>query len=123
MSYNIREIATKWLHTPYKYGGDSHSGVDCSHFIWEVLKEAGHPHAEYVTARDMPHSGHYSRVHSLPAAGDIVHFDGPPAHVGIIVDPTQGLFIGAQSHGVEQASYKTGYWSHKNPTFYRYTGH
>ena len=120
--YNIREIATRWRHTPYKYGGGGHSGIDCSHFVWEVLKEAGHANAPYVTAGNVPHSPYYSRATGEPAVGDIVQFHATPAHMGIVVDSNAGRFIGAQSHGVDEASYKEGYWSDMHPTFYRYTG-
>src|SRR5262249_13229111 len=31
-NYDIGKIARDWKDTPYLYGGDSHHGIDCSHF-------------------------------------------------------------------------------------------
>jgi cell wall-associated NlpC family hydrolase len=121
--FEIRNIASTWLRTPYRMGGNSHDGVDCSHFVWEVLKAAGHSSAPYVTAGQIPSSPHYSKVDSLPSTGDIVHFGGTPAHVGIVLDPAVGIFVGAQtSTGVAEASYTHGYWAGRQPTFFRYSG-
>jgi cell wall-associated NlpC family hydrolase len=116
--YDIRQIASTWRYTPYKYGGDSHNGVDCSHFVWEVIKAAGHQGAHYHSTSDVARSADYSAV-DMPAAGDIVLFDG---HMGIVVDPGAGLFMGAQSHGVDEASYTSGYWGKQRHSFYRYVG-
>lgn len=116
--YDIREIATTWLHTPYRYGGGGHDGIDCSHFVWEVIKAAGHSGAPYISTSQIPGSGYYSQV-DMPQVGDIVLWDG---HMGIIVDTTQGKFIGAQSRGVEEASYTSGYWGNRHHRYFRYTG-
>lgn len=121
-SQDIATVIGSWRNTPYAYGGDSHSGIDCSHFVWEVLKASGHPNAAYVRATDLLSSHHYSRVTGEPSVGDIVHFNANPAHMGIIVDAHGGHFVGAQSHGVGEASYTSGYWSHMHPSFWRYTG-
>ncbi len=116
----ILKIASNWRHTVYKWGGDSHAGIDCSHFVWEVLKAAGHPGAPYLTTHGIPGSHVYSHVTS-PQDGDIILFDG---HMGLVIDATHKIFVGAQSHGVDEASYAPGaYWGKRSHTFYRYTGH
>ena len=43
-----------------------------------------------------------------PLKGDLVHW---PGHIGIVIDPDLGYFIGAQtSTGVAEANFKQGYW-------------
>ncbi|HEX9058875.1 MAG TPA: NlpC/P60 family protein, partial [Clostridia bacterium] len=37
----IVKDAEKWIGTPYKYGGNSRKGIDCSHFVNTVYKEVG----------------------------------------------------------------------------------
>jgi cell wall-associated NlpC family hydrolase len=118
--YDIVQIASSWKHTPYQYGGDSHTGIDCSHFVWEVLKAAGHPGAPYTATGGVAGSAVYSPASAPPQAGDIILFDG---HMGIVVDPTAETFVGAQSKGVESASYAKGsYWGNRQHSFYRYVG-
>jgi cell wall-associated NlpC family hydrolase len=116
--YDIKQIASTWRYTPYRYGGGGPGGIDCSHFVWEVIKAAGHPQAPYVSTSHVPGSAYYSGV-DVPAAGDIILWDG---HMGIILDTTTGIFIGAQSGGVDEASYKNGYWAKRSHKFYRYSG-
>ena len=119
-NYDIHQIANTWKHTTYKWGGDSHNGVDCSHFVWEVLKAAGHPSAPYLTTGEIPGSSAYSPVSGSPQNGDIILFHG---HMGIVIDATNDVFIGAQSHGVDDARYGHGsYWGGRSHSFYRYTG-
>ena len=36
----VVEAANNWLGTPYKYGGESRRGVDCSALVMNVYKEA-----------------------------------------------------------------------------------
>lgn len=119
-NHDIAQIAASWKHTPYQYGGDSHHGIDCSHFVWEVLKAAGHPNAPYTSTSGVPGSHAFSPASEPPQAGDIILWDG---HMGIVVDATTQTFVGAQSGGVDNASYAKGsYWGNRHHRFYRYTG-
>lgn len=119
-NYDIHQIARSWKHTPYLWGGDSNHGIDCSHFVWEVLKASGHPSAPYLTTGGIPGSHVWTAVAGVPQDGDIILFDG---HVGIVIDSTHKRFIGAQSHGVDEASYAPGsYWGNRHHRFYRYAG-
>jgi hypothetical protein len=73
-----------------------------------------------VTTREVPGSPEYAGVTGLPQDGDIILFDG---HMGIVFDAAKEVFIGAQSHGVDNASYAKGsYWGGRHHTFYRYVG-
>ena len=116
---DIKQIAAGWKHTKYKYGGDSRTGIDCSHFVWEVIKASGHSQAKYLTTSEIGSSAEW-QVEDIPTAGDAVVWDG---HMGIIVDTTTGTFVGAQSHGVDEASYTSGYWGSQHHRYYRYVGH
>ena len=119
-NYDIAQIAGSWKHTSYLYGGDSTHGIDCSHLVWEVLKASGHPQAPYTSTGGVPGSHSYSAASDPPLAGDIILFDG---HMGIVVDATTSTFVGAQSGGVDAASYAKGsYWGNRHHRFYRYTG-
>ncbi len=33
----VLEIASEWKNTPYLMGGNSKDGIDCSHFVYQVL--------------------------------------------------------------------------------------
>ncbi len=78
----LRE-ARKWLGTPYRLGGVSRSGVDCSSFTMLVYRKAGIslPHSD---ARQFRYG---SRVSGPPQPGDLVFFDEHDdddiSHVGI----------------------------------------
>jgi cell wall-associated NlpC family hydrolase len=81
--------ASKYVGTPYKAGGTSPSGFDCSGFIYYVFKQFG------ITL-PRTSSGYYSvgtRV-SSPQPGDIIV---TPGHVGIYAGPN--LQIDAPTSG------------------------
>jgi cell wall-associated NlpC family hydrolase len=78
---HIVSIARKYVGTgiPYAMGGNSlTSGMDCSHFVWMVLKEAGYK----VPYRDSGDLAAWSSRVKEPQAGDLVLYEG---HVGIYV--------------------------------------
>jgi cell wall-associated NlpC family hydrolase len=112
----IADAAETWMRT---HGHVSHDIIDCSHFVAEVLKAAGYSGFGYMRADDMTRSRAFSQV-DAPERGDIVHW---PGHVGIVLDPVAGTFIGSQnSTGVDVSSWKTTpYWrSRTQRTFLRY---
>lgn len=37
----LDKTVTAWLGTPYRYGGMSRAGIDCSGFVWVVYRELG----------------------------------------------------------------------------------
>ena len=77
----VAQIAQKYVGRgiPYQMGGNSlTAGMDCSHFVWMVLKEAG-----YSTAyRPSDALASWTQRTTTPQLGDLVLFRG---HVGIFV--------------------------------------
>ncbi len=94
----IVEIAKQYLGVPYRYGGASPSGFDCSGFVYYVYKQAG---------RSVPRTGSamwssYSRVDREDLQpGDVVCFTRTTGsshyitHVGLYVG--NGTFIHSSS--------------------------
>lgn len=85
-----------------------YSEMVCNQFVIAVLRATVDPSFPMIRADEFPHSPRFYRVES-PAAGDLVHW---PGHIGIVLDPDRGEFIGSQtSTGVAVANYKSGYWN------------
>lgn len=83
-SYNSSDIvdyADQFVGNRYEYGGNSLTdGVDCSHFVYNVLKDTGHYSGEYAVSDDWANKG--DEVSSLEdaEAGDVIVYSG---HVAI----------------------------------------
>ncbi len=105
----LRGQYDQWLGTPYKFGGSTRSGVDCSAFVQQVMRDAfgfSLPRATYEQQRE---GDPVSRRSVSP--GDLVFFQISPKqpHVGIYVG--EDLFIhAASSVGVSTASLNDPYW-------------
>ncbi len=64
---SITSIADSYVGGKYVYGGSSlSSGVDCSHFVWLVLQQAGAYSGGYMTSGEWAYAG--SPVSSLSEA-------------------------------------------------------
>jgi len=106
-----------------KWKGRKHTdidpnGIDCSHYVHEVYRDSGHPY-EYKQTSHFSSSKSFIKVDN-PRPGDVVLWKG---HMGIVVDPEEGAFIGAQSStGVAESNYLKGYWKDARVRigFYRY---
>lgn len=79
----IIEVAESHMGSPYVYGGDSWtSGIDCSHFVTRVLKEAGVYDGGYMTSYGWATYGREVEDIEHAQAGDIVISNGG-GHVSI----------------------------------------
>jgi len=78
----IKNIAEKWLGTPYLYGGNTKAGVDCSGFVKNVYKEVGIdlPRTSAEQFKFLKHT-------NSPVVGDLVFFKKKNTinHVGIFI--------------------------------------
>ena len=117
----IARVAENWESV---HGQVSYRQMDCSHFVVAVLKQAADPNFPYMVANDFRNS-HLFRKVDMPQRGDIIQWTrSPNGHVGIVLDPDIGLFIGSQSStGVDTTRYASGYWAERGTiTFLRYQG-
>lgn len=80
--------ATAWLGTPYKYGGNSRDGVDCSGFVYHVFRNS----VDITLPRNSGKQHEYCRKISKKelATGDLVFFattkgSSNVSHVGLYV--------------------------------------
>lgn len=86
----------------------SYGEMKCNQFVLAVLRETVAKDFPNTLADDFANSPRFMKVNDA-RAGDLVHF---PGHIGIVLDPDQGIFIGSQSStGVAEANYKKGWWS------------
>lgn len=102
-------IATKMLGTPYRYGGASPGGFDCSGLVYYSYHRAGYkvPRTSQLQYQDsLPVKSTHARE------GDLLFFriEGKVSHVGVYLGNRQ--FIHAPSSGkrVSIASLDNPYW-------------
>lgn len=93
----LKDIAIKYLHAPYQWGGKSPFGIDCSGFTQMVFKIGG-----YVLPRDASQQVQSGRVvssfnNALP--GDLAFFTneaGQVSHVGLLLDDNKIIHASGQ---------------------------
>lgn len=98
-----------WRGTPYRLGGQSHTGIDCSAFVQNVLADGFGISLPRTTALQQ-HAGSPVPLSALKA-GDLVFFkpDGKGRHVGIYLE--NGRFMHASTTaGVTISSLHTPWW-------------
>ncbi len=81
----LQEIST-WIGTPYKYGGDTKAGADCSGFAKEVYRKVYGLDLERITVNMAKNSKKVNRHHLQE--GDLVFFrinKRKVSHVGIYI--------------------------------------
>jgi cell wall-associated NlpC family hydrolase len=107
-SSDLIASAMKLRGTPYRYGGTTTSGFDCSGFVQYVFKQNGKS-----IARDTLGQYAATKKVSNPQPGDLVFFAGTYkagiSHVGIYIGNNQ--FIHSGGANVHVRSMSDPYWS------------
>ncbi|MFT8321319.1 MAG: C40 family peptidase [Bacillus sp. (in: firmicutes)] len=107
-SKSITSIATKYIGTPYKFGGTTPKGFDCSGFVGYSYKKTGKKLPR--TAADMYKKGKKVTKKKLKK-GDLVFFSTykkGASHVGIYMGDNK--FIHSSSQGVKIDKLSNTYW-------------
>lgn len=109
----VAQIAQKYIGAPYRFGGTTPAGFDCSGFVYYVLNEAGKSIAR------MDAAGYYSSSYrvSNPQPGDLIFFENTYksgiSDVGIYLGNNQ--FISDSDKSVSIKNLSNPYWnSHFN---------
>lgn len=100
---------SRWLGTPYAWGGDSKSGIDCSALTRRVYRETFGIELPRTAAEQVQKGKRVSASNLRP--GDIVFFktNGTTNHTAVYVG--NSLFINASSSkGVVMSSLESPYW-------------
>lgn len=121
-SQTVKE-ARKYLGTPYRYGGESKKGIDCSGLLWNAYRAEG-----IQLPRVSREQAEYGKKVSLKNAGvgDAIFFKTSGRrinHAGIIDHITAGeiFFIHASSSkGVMVSSLNNSYWKKRFAKVVRY---
>lgn len=105
---DLQSFYGEWEGTPYEYGGESRSGVDCSSFVQQALDKAGLSDLPRTTEAQAEAGKRIDRAEL--EQGDLVFFNtGGEGHVGIYVGDDQ--FIHAStSQGVTTSHMDAPYW-------------
>jgi len=112
--YTLKEklliLAKNFLNIPYKFGGSSFLGIDCSAFVQEVFSLIG---------IDLPRSAREQFSHGDPvdkeelSVGDLVFFRtyaSFPSHVGIYLGNNEFIHTSSKLKKVTIDSFKTPYY-------------
>jgi len=108
---NLNDQLANWRGTPYRYGGSTRGGVDCSAFVMMTFRDQFDLQLPRVTKQQSNIGTEIDKGDLLP--GDLVFFNtgsgGNGLHVGIY--DTDNQFIHAStSQGVTRSSLDNVYW-------------
>lgn len=105
-----------WMGVPYKYGGKDKGGIDCSHFICEILRSAFYfPSEYYFPSSRLAEQG--IKIEAKEAKeGDLIFFainqKSKISHVGIYL--ANNKFVHAStSNGVMISSLDENYYKNR----------
>jgi len=102
----------KWYKTPYRYGGRTQYGIDCSALVQNIYDEAFGIHIPRTTRGQIKYGYRVSR--NKMREGDIIFFKTgyDSRHAGIIIQKDKFLHA-SQKHGVIISSVYNPYWRTK----------
>lgn len=107
--YLLRREFSYWQGTPYRLGGDSKKGVDCSAFVKHIYRDSFNIHLPRTTEAQVQ-KGFFVYRDQLQI-GDLIFFktSNSTRHVGIYIGNNE--FIHAStSKGVITSSLDNSYW-------------
>jgi hypothetical protein len=108
---NLLQASEAWLGVPYRYGGQSRSGIDCSALVGSVYREAYGITLPRSTSEIAKQAKRIKK--SELACGDLLFFtikDKRASHIGVYL--ANGKFLHAStSKGVSVADLSSAYWS------------
>ncbi|HET8810602.1 MAG TPA: C40 family peptidase [Flavobacteriaceae bacterium] len=113
---NVVENALKFEGTPYKYGGTTKSGMDCSGLIYVAFQKENIPLPR--TSRAMSLEGERLKMREV-SPGDLLFFQTNKNrnvinHVGLVISVSDGeiAFVhSSTSRGVIVSSLSQAYWN------------
>jgi cell wall-associated NlpC family hydrolase len=105
----LRDAAPNWIGIPYRWGGSTRRGIDCSAFVQQYVRE--------TLGIELPRTTASQRYEGVPIdkdelqAGDLVFFRRRGVrHVGVYL--SEGDFIHASSsRGVTISNHSSSYWT------------
>ncbi|MCM3743970.1 NlpC/P60 family protein [Sporosarcina luteola] len=116
LSNDVVQRATRMTGIPYRFGGTTTKGFDCSGFVQYVYKQSGKS-----VARDTLGQFAQSKKVSKPQPGDLVFFQNTYrkgiSHVGIYVGNNKFVHAGGKQSQV--ISLNNSYWKSKFHSFKR----
>jgi len=105
---NMYTTMFKWFYTPYRYGGKSENGIDCSNYVFKLMNECADT---YATSRQLAELTEYVDREELKE-GDLIFFNvngSGISHVGVYLQ--DGKFThSCSSKGVTISSLDEPYW-------------
>ncbi len=104
--------ARKWIGTPYRYGGNSRSGTDCSGMIMELFKKVYNIKLPRSAAMQQSYARKIERKDL--GAGDLVFFNtgksnNKVSHVGLYIGGGR-MIHASSSRGVMESGLEERYW-------------
>jgi cell wall-associated NlpC family hydrolase len=103
----IAALAGSFVGTPYRFGGDSPAGFDCSGLVYFVYREFGVSVPR--TAAEQRAAAQHVTGDAL-APGDLVFFYTPEDHVGIYLGNGEFVHAPASGRSVERARLDAPYF-------------
>ena len=109
MSSLLRDEAPRWIGIPYRWGGTTRRGIDCSAFVQQYMRSVLDLDLSRTTAAQRYHGVHVSRADLVP--GDLVFFRRRSTrHVGVYLGDNEFIHA-SSSRGVTISKMSNTYWN------------